>query len=92
VIVYSSFTITFAGWWAWNLFLSAVYTPFPGEYAAHKAFTHLFGRDPIWWLTIVLTVGALAMAELAFSMISPSLAAVGGRAFERRHGPISIHP
>lgn len=64
--------------WAWNLFLSGVYTPFPGEYAAHHAFTHIFGRHPIWWLTIALIVGALAISELAFSMIFPSLTTFRG--------------
>lgn len=69
VIVFGSFAITFGGWWAWNAFLSGVYTPFPGQYAARNGLTKSFGRDPIWWLTIILIVTGLAMIELTFNTV-----------------------
>jgi phospholipid-translocating ATPase len=65
-IVYASFTITFIGWWAWNLFLSGVYSSNLTPFDVKGGFTHGFGADANWWATFSLVLVALFVLELAF--------------------------
>lgn len=61
-----SFSITIAGWWVWNIFLSLAYDPdnrWP--YNVRGGFIKRFGQDPTWWLTLILTVLIIALGDLA---------------------------
>lgn len=63
-IVMVSFTITFAGWWAWNAFLSGAYTDNISPYDVKGGFSHTFGKDWRWWLVLVVSVAILVVVEL----------------------------
>ncbi|KAB5545865.1 hypothetical protein GE09DRAFT_1132712 [Coniochaeta sp. 2T2.1] len=77
IIILGSFLITVAGWWAWQFFLSGAYST--GEvspYAVKHGFTSTFGPDWMWWLTLVVVLGALATGELAYRALQRSLRAM----------------
>ncbi|KAF6816767.1 p-type ATPase [Colletotrichum plurivorum] len=76
-IVMGSFFITFSGWWAWQGFLSSIYTPAPTIYAVRDGFSKTFGRDPAWWLTLIGVTAALVLAETAFRAVQRSLILAG---------------
>ena len=65
VFVYASFIITVAGWWAWNAFLSGVYSSNISPYDVKGGFTHGFGVDPNWWATFALALIILIVLEVA---------------------------
>ena len=46
-------------------------------YAVKHGFTSIFGTDPVWWLTLIIVVGALAMGELAYRAVKRTLVAMG---------------
>lgn len=72
-----SFFITFSGWWAWQGFLSSIYTPAPTIYAVRDGFSRTFGRDPAWWLTLIGVTAALILAETTFRALQRSLILAG---------------
>lgn len=69
--------ITIAGWWAWNGFLSGVYTPQFTPYPARDAFAHTFGPDPLWWLTLIIVVLVLISMELVYKVVKRNLIVAG---------------
>ncbi|CAJ2513049.1 Uu.00g011680.m01.CDS01 [Anthostomella pinea] len=64
-IMLGAFSITFAGWWAWNGFLEGAYSPQPSPYDARGGFANTFGKDPVWWLTLIIIVLVLISIEFA---------------------------
>ena len=56
--------LTISGWWAWNLFLSAIYYNNPGPYTVYHAFTQQFGRNPTWWAVFILICLVMFMCEV----------------------------
>ncbi|KAI2620073.1 phospholipid-translocating P-type ATPase [Hypoxylon sp. NC1633] len=76
-IVLGAFGITIAGWWAWNAFLAGVYAPQPSPYPARDGFTNTFGKDPLWWLTMIVIVLALISVELGYKIIKRNMIIAG---------------
>ena len=68
-----SFFITFAGWWAWNAFLSGIYPQQPSPYAVRGGFLSTFGRDPLWWLTLIITVIIFILVEMVYKTVKHNL-------------------
>ncbi|OQN97524.1 hypothetical protein B0A48_16677 [Cryoendolithus antarcticus] len=68
-----SFTITFAGWWAWNCFLSAAYSANLSPYDIKGGFFHGFGKDLVWWLVFIGTISILVVMEFALKTIKSAL-------------------
>jgi len=56
--------IEIGGWWLWNLILAATYSN-NKEYRVRGAFFHLFGKNPTWWLTLILIIVGLIYFEVA---------------------------
>jgi phospholipid-translocating ATPase len=75
-IVFGSFTITFGGWWAWNAFLSGVYSNNVSPYDVKGGFSGTFGKDPIWWLTFVVVIAILVVMELSMKAVMKALSDV----------------
>lgn len=69
IVTFIGFFISVAGWFLWNLFLSAIYTPRPSPYAVRDAFLETFGRDPVWWLTIIMVLAMLILLELMITAV-----------------------
>ncbi|KAI1770283.1 phospholipid-translocating P-type ATPase [Hypoxylon cercidicola] len=76
-VVLGAFGITIAGWWAWNAFLAGVYAPQPSPYPARNGFTDTFGRDPLWWLTLIIVVVALICVEMVYKAVKRNMVIAG---------------
>lgn len=69
IVIFIGFLISVAGWFLWNLFLSAVYAPKPSPYAVRDSFTDTFGRDPAWWLTVIMVLAMVILLELMITAV-----------------------
>lgn len=72
-----SFFITFSGWWAWNAFLSGIYTPSPSPYAVRDGFSKIFGADAVWWLTLIIMTLLFILMETIFRTLQRCLILAG---------------
>jgi phospholipid-translocating ATPase len=61
--------LSVGGWWLWNLLLSLAY-PFNSVYTVHHAILERFGRNLLWWTTLLLTVSSVCLVEVLFKLIS----------------------
>lgn len=75
--ILGSFLITTAGWWAWQAFLSASYSPQPSPYAVRGGLTEGFGRDLSWWTCLVVVLAALVVLEMGFKAVKRQLVVDG---------------
>jgi phospholipid-translocating ATPase len=69
IISFLGLVISVGGWFAWNLFLSAIYAAQPGPYAVRGAFLKNFGRSPTWWLTGAMVLAAAVVFELLVASV-----------------------
>lgn len=69
MVTFIGFFISVAGWFLWNLFLSAIYKRSPSPYAVRDAFIEAFGRDPTWWLTVVMVLAMVILLELMITAV-----------------------
>lgn len=70
VLVFSSFLVTVAGWWAWNVLLSRAYDPnnrWP--YDIRDGFTERFGANSTWWLSLLLSIVILIISDIAWFVL-----------------------
>lgn len=73
-IVLGSFFLTTGGWFAWTAFLNGVYALGPsGAYNIRDTFTQAWGRDPTWWLTMIVVLGIMGFLELAAKTLKRNL-------------------
>lgn len=68
-----SFGITVSGWWAWQAFLSGIYTPQPSPYAGRGAFVNTFGKDPLWWGLLFGILITLIGLDITFKLVKRNL-------------------
>ncbi|GKT83927.1 phospholipid-translocating P-type ATPase [Colletotrichum tofieldiae] len=76
-IVMACFFITFSGWWAWNGFLSSIYTRSPSPYSVRDGFSNTFGADWTWWLTLIVMTTIFILMETIFRTLQRSLILAG---------------
>lgn len=69
IVTLIGFLISVAGWFLWNLFLSAIYTATPSPYAVRDSFIETFGRDPVWWLTVIMVLAMGILLELMITAV-----------------------
>ncbi|KAI0202360.1 hypothetical protein F4808DRAFT_421281 [Astrocystis sublimbata] len=72
-IIMASFGITVSGWWAWQAFLSGVYTLQPSPYAGRGAFVNTFGKDTLWWSLLFGILIILIAIDMLFKFIKRGL-------------------
>jgi len=61
-----AWVLAVGGWFLWTIILSLIYDPSNNpEYFVKGAFLHQFGRNALWWLTLLLTVSACLLYEMA---------------------------
>ncbi|KAK3674711.1 drs2 neo1 protein [Recurvomyces mirabilis] len=76
-IVAVSFTITVGGWFAWNSFMSAVYSDNISPYDVKGGFSSTFGNDPAWWATLVIALAILTIMEMGYRSLRQYLLVSG---------------
>ncbi|KAH8801635.1 putative phospholipid-transporting ATPase [Xylogone sp. PMI_703] len=60
--------LSIGGWFLWNLILSAIYKN-GITYAVKDGFLRYFGRNFLWWFTLIITLATLILFELGVSSI-----------------------
>ncbi|RFU28847.1 hypothetical protein B7463_g7490, partial [Scytalidium lignicola] len=60
--------LSIGGWFLWNLILSAIYKN-GITYAVKDGFLYYFGRNFLWWFTLIVTLSILILYELGVSSI-----------------------
>ncbi|GAW21890.1 hypothetical protein ANO14919_114160 [Xylariales sp. No.14919] len=65
-IIMGAFAITVSGWWAWQAFLSGVYTLQPSPYDGRGGFVNTFGKDPLWWSLLFGVLLILICLDMTF--------------------------
>ncbi|KAI1433314.1 hypothetical protein GGR50DRAFT_696230 [Xylaria sp. CBS 124048] len=76
-IIIGAFGITTSGWWAWQAFLSGVYTPQPSPYAGRGAFVNTFGKDALWWSLLVSILFILISLDVGLKIAKRALISHG---------------
>lgn len=61
--------LSVGGWWLWNLVLSQVYDPENREYNVNGGLTEGFGKNTLWWMTLILIVLSVSVLELIVKTI-----------------------
>ncbi|GAB7345624.1 hypothetical protein MBLNU457_3920t1 [Dothideomycetes sp. NU457] len=64
IMAFVCLVVEIGGWWLWNVILAAIYSN-NKEYHVKGAFFHMFGKNPVWWLTLILILTGLVYFELA---------------------------
>ncbi|KAK3690751.1 drs2 neo1 protein [Vermiconidia calcicola] len=84
LIVGVSFAITTSGWYAWIAFLSFAYSdnlsPFDIKHSLEKD----YGKDPNWWLVLLVTLAVLVAIELVWKTLRRDMALAGWWSLWRR--------
>ncbi|KAF2087979.1 phospholipid-translocating P-type ATPase [Saccharata proteae CBS 121410] len=63
VMAATSFVLSVGGWFLWNIILAAIYAQ-NNEYDVRAGFFVRFGRDGLWWLTLIVILAAVLVFEL----------------------------
>ncbi|KIW90861.1 uncharacterized protein Z519_08644 [Cladophialophora bantiana CBS 173.52] len=61
--------LSVGGWWLWNLILSSIY-PFNPVYSVNHALLDRFGRNLLWWITLLWTISAVCLLEVTIKAVS----------------------
>lgn len=61
--------VSVGGWWVWNLILSGTYNKYDAIYDVNQGIIQRFGRNPLWWLTLLIGVMAVVLFEVVVKMI-----------------------
>lgn len=69
VVMLIGFLVSVGGWFVWMCLLSGVYKAQMAEYLVHAAFIDNFGREAVWWVTVVLGVVTLTVVELVVQAV-----------------------
>ncbi|TGO86951.1 hypothetical protein BPOR_0264g00090 [Botrytis porri] len=59
--------LSIGGWFFWNLLLSAVYSPESLTYNVRNGFIDHYGRNPLWWCTLIAILAAVTVLEVGVS-------------------------
>ncbi|KIW21502.1 hypothetical protein PV08_02082 [Exophiala spinifera] len=60
--------LSVGGWWLWNLILGVIY-PQDVIYSVRHGFLDRFGRNLLWWLTLLLVILCVCLLELIIKTI-----------------------
>ena len=64
--------LSIGGWWLWNILLSLIY-PQNVVYNVNHGLLDRFGRNMLWWLTLVLIVLAVSLFELTIKSVRSAI-------------------
>jgi phospholipid-translocating ATPase len=65
--------LSVGGWWLWNLLLSVLYPDTNPIYNVNRALLDRFGRNLLWWITLLLIVLAVCVLEFSIKAISATM-------------------
>ncbi|AEO62999.1 uncharacterized protein THITE_2107835 [Thermothielavioides terrestris NRRL 8126] len=73
LLLLGGMAVSVGGWWMWNLLLSGLFRHSFGPYVVRDAFLRGFGRQPMWWLVLLVVLSALVVFELGVTAVRKSL-------------------
>ncbi|KAK5094287.1 drs2 neo1 protein [Exophiala xenobiotica] len=65
--------LSIGGWWLWNLILAKVFDSDDSIYHVNGGLIHAFGRNPLWWLTLILIVLTVSVFEISMKAVKTIL-------------------
>lgn len=65
--------LSLGGWWLWNLMLSEIGDSSNNIYFVRGGLMHTFGRNPLWWLTLILIVLTVSVFEVCMKAVKTTL-------------------
>ncbi|KAK3726094.1 drs2 neo1 protein [Vermiconidia calcicola] len=77
LIVGVSFAITTSGWYAWIAFLSFAYSDNLSPFDIKHSLEEDYGKDPVWWLVLLVTLAVLVAIELVWKTLRRDMALAG---------------
>ena len=84
--------LSVGGWFLWNIILAAMYSPDTNpEYYVKGGFFNRFGRNPLWWLTILLSVAACMLFEICVRALKNVIFPTDVEVFQTLEQDSSIH-
>ncbi|KFA79859.1 hypothetical protein S40288_03763 [Stachybotrys chartarum IBT 40288] len=69
IITFGGFAVSVVGWFVWLLILSGAYERSVGPYIVRDGFIENFGRQLLWWATVLLGLTILVVAELVLQAV-----------------------
>ncbi|KAF2103894.1 P-type ATPase [Rhizodiscina lignyota] len=72
IVAAISIFLEVGGWFLWNMILAKIYTN-NVIYFVRDAFFSRFGRNPLWWLTLILILSAVVIFEIAVASLRAGL-------------------
>ncbi|CAD6443758.1 10c62500-074a-4e43-b23c-d6e0f0b1208d [Sclerotinia trifoliorum] len=63
------FILSIGGWFLWNLLLSSLYSPKALTYNVRDGFIYHFGRNALWWCTLIIILAAVFLLEMGVSSV-----------------------
>ncbi|KAL2131051.1 hypothetical protein VTI74DRAFT_5614 [Chaetomium olivicolor] len=73
LVILGGMVVSMAGWWLWNVLLSALMKRSFAPYVVKHAFVWRFGRNGMWWLVHFVVLSALVVFELGVTAVRRSL-------------------
>ncbi|KAK6384456.1 drs2 neo1 protein [Exophiala oligosperma] len=64
--------LSVGGWWLWNLILGVIY-PQDVIYSVNHGFLNRFGRNLLWWLTLLLVILSICLLEIIIKTIKVAI-------------------
>ncbi|KAH6626552.1 hypothetical protein B0J18DRAFT_380865 [Chaetomium sp. MPI-SDFR-AT-0129] len=69
LVILGGLVVSTAGWWLWNILLSALFKTSVEPYVVREAFLHGFGRQGLWWLVHFVVLSGLVVLELGVTAV-----------------------
>ncbi|KAG4029119.1 hypothetical protein MFRU_017g00560 [Monilinia fructicola] len=63
------FILSIGGWFFWNLLLSSLYSVKSLTYNVRDGFIYQFGRNPLWWCTLIIILATVFLFEVGMSSV-----------------------
>jgi phospholipid-translocating ATPase len=61
--------LSIGGWFLWNIILAAIYPTHNKIYTVKHGFFDHFGKNILWWLTLVLIISCIVLFELGVASL-----------------------
>ena len=84
-----AFCVSIGGWFLWNIVLSALYVK-NSVYNVKDGFFDRFGRNLLWWLTLILIIAACCLFEIGTRSLKAAYLPTDVETFQALEKDISI--
>lgn len=90
LLAFGSIFISIGGWFLWNIALAAVYDPKNKIYRVKHSFYDTFGKDGLWWFTLILIVLSAVVFEYGVASLRAAWFPSDADAFQALERDLSV--